>query len=1650
MISSDKAKEFLQSKEIKNLAEQRLKAVQNKLRGDEQRLGMLLINEAEEYKQNEDEYSEDKVKKRRTEIRLHFFDETEEICMWETKFKRVLPVLFGDFAPYIIAAWKNINTLMYQTGYARRSFRAPDSPALFGGRKVDWLDSLLDEFKYDLSLPEYAQYIGYISSYWHLSTTHVFAAAIQADDTIGRAVKKVIIDTIYGKDKIGKISRSIIKSLLLTDVHENHVVIEKLLLSAQRQEGLRQSILESLDETTLSAQKHMMQVVLDNDLLRFSSVVRALDVWCGMEWESAKISTLKRCLQLGFDFLTNPKTIDPALESMDNLEIYMALWASACLDIKNTIPRIETVLKRKEAEKQATALFFLSHIGRPDTQTELALPFLESENLLLTAFAFPNVVSTEEEDKAKHLKILLDLWKRIEDKKYTVEGKVFNWTHHQLLREDVMRKALSFSEIGDFALLEPYFEKMEVYSRRDMAQRFLNPENELSQERRAFIFVVLADRAEWVRDIAFLVLKDIKLLPGEAINAENLLKRKGAELRKGVLNLLFRQEEKEVFESTERLLNSGKIQERLGGLDLLNQLYQKKMNPAQVQQLAEAYKQRKKLSDKELIILSNLNPDNEEYSEENGFGIYDPKKMTLSPPPIDRLNCGDISDAKEGDSRHPYDFDLARLAAILEEMLQLFEVNKNHEYEIEEWDKTMTKKLLGNSSINRRHQYSQTEKDLSPRDILEDFPLHEAWEKWYKESDFTPKELWLFGIFARPSWGYSYGRKPDFLKTLKAFFKPYIPHKIYKTDSFQGLWSAINIVDALSGVYPFEGENDFCLETAESILSFIPKENLAIQSDENHHNSWRGNDPIDFWMRKIKHSLKGMNKAQLSKAWNLSNWFFRSAKAKRIRNSTDWRPSINLNVAAYKQGLINEDDFTESILFGLNDFRSLTTKDKKQQSEYQKDEEVMHIVSKCVNRVLDIELKRGDTETLLTPQVTKFQSIYGIDRLIGILSALKKDNLQKGYVYSWGGQSSKKESFSHLLRVCYPKKEETLADFSAAVKKAKISEQRILEVAMYSPQWLPMIQEFFGWKKLTDAVWWFHAHTKESGYEADDRWTSDVNTYTSLTPSELSDGAVDVQWFKEVYKGLKKARWEKLYTAAKYISTGPGYRRAQIFADAMLGNFKIKALTDEIVDKRNQDKVRAFGLVPLNKRNPEADILKRYKILQRFLKESKQFGSQRQVSEKAAVKVSMENLARTAAYPDPIRLSWAMEALEAKEILEKSKPFVENGVEIVLQIDEAGMTHLNVTKEGKILKAIPAKLRKNKTVLQLKEYRKTLKEQYRRTRKALEEAMCRGDEFKVSEIDSLLQHPVVAPQLKNLILSYSDADKTTVGYYEKGNLVVPEKNTFTLPDEAFIRLAHCTDLHKSGNWSDLQSDCFRNKRIQPFKQIFRELYLPTHDELTEVTTSRRYAGHQVQPKKTVALLKTRGWTVDPDTGLRKVYHKENLIVNLFALADWFTPGDVEAPTLETVSFTDRDSHKLVPFKELSPLIFSEVMRDIDLVVSVAHAGGVDPEASHSTIEMRTVMAEETAMLLNLKNVKLKGNHITIKGKLADYSVHLGSGVVHKMPGGYLSILPVHSAHRGRIFLPFADDDPKTSEILSKMLLLAEDDKIQDPTVLRQL
>ena len=101
--------------------------------------------------------------------------------------------------------------------------------------------------------------------------------------------------------------------------------------------------------------------------------------------------------------------------------------------------------------------------------------------------------------------------------------------------------------------------------------------------------------------------------------------------------------------------------------------------------------------------------------------------------------------------------------------------------------------------------------------------------------------------------------------------------------------------------------------------------------------------------------------------------------------------------------------------------------------------------------------------------------------------------------------------------------------------------------------------------------------------------------------------------------------------------------------------------------------------MPLSRKTPEKDLLKRYQFIQKFKKESKQFGSQKQSSEASAVTIALENLARTAGYDDPLRLTWAMESKTVQQILATTKPIELDETVITLHIDPpVSYTHLTL------------------------------------------------------------------------------------------------------------------------------------------------------------------------------------------------------------------------------------------------------------------------------------------------------------------------------------------------------------------------------------
>ncbi len=214
-----------------------------------------------------------------------------------------------------------------------------------------------------------------------------------------------------------------------------------------------------------------------------------------------------------------------------------------------------------------------------------------------------------------------------------------------------------------------------------------------------------------------------------------------------------------------------------------------------------------------------------------------------------------------------------------------------------------------------------------------------------------------------------------------------------------------------------------------------------------------------------------------------------------------------------------------------------------------------------------------------------------------------------------------------------------------------------------------------------------------------------VARYSKITPQSFNDGAFDAKWFDEAYNLLGEKRFGQVYKAAKYISGGGNHKRSQMYADAHLGRIDIKEFKQIIIDTRNKDKLMTYGLIKPSK-NLASDILERYEYIHLYLKGSKKYGAQRRASEARAVAVALENLARTAGYDNVVRLTWNMEIEKLESIQGYFEPVEVDNIQMWLEISSEGDAEIKVLKDGKKLKNIPARLKKDAYVIEIKGIKK--------------------------------------------------------------------------------------------------------------------------------------------------------------------------------------------------------------------------------------------------------------------------------------------------------------------------------------------------------
>ena len=1544
---------------------------------------------------------------------------------------------------------------------------------------------------------------------------------------------KELIDLIKGalgsqKSKID-LNYSIMQAIFISNNKELLELTGKLLLAAKLQEGIRQEICENMDRGLQENFEYMFKIIYDNNLIRFSSVKRALATWTGLTRdESDDISKFgKKELEIINKLIANPKYEDELLKSDDNVEVYLGLWNKSTRDIKYSVEAMEKLLKSSKYHIKLLISYYLDIIENKDYQREIAKKVIkeygkDNKNIVEILACYldfaigyiypshfkddiksgklnPKTYFKDKKEALEFFDILENAFSLMKEKSKVFDPCIFPWNIESIDTEKISTTLLFIAILYPDDILKNkvmgYIKEIDTWNRgRFLEVLFEKPSN---KEQKDFIITMLSDRTS-AGVTAYEIVKNNNLTKEYPREIEDLLRLKNADTRKNLIDLLMSQDKKELLISIDNLVSAKNENKRLAGLDILNLANSKQKPLYDKKEVKKLIEKISKPTGAEKILIENLSDKKKKESENSLSKLYNTEYKLDLPYEIKEVEKLSKTIKKNKKSEYIIENSLNikkmftkstdELFNIVKKLSELYIKNEDYEY----------MSFYTKEYILLRDGFSIT-KDVNnvpynERQKLSNYPLEDVWRDFYKNEIKDFSTLWQLNVLLTRE--YNGGINDSNIKECQDFYKKLLGFDItelrtklkkanlkyiFTENYYNDTGYVLEIISMLYKEYCKENK-DYLFEIGKVFTGYLLENFEAkdiVEQKERYNkeiyynvNIYYLNPGIYYLFARIIPYLEFYsNEKSFIESFILR--YNLDEKIKKYTNENlkgceiggrrkglelrDYTIAIVLNIAEkdliYKDILEIEnktEDEKKEVFWSLdtymNNYRNILAKKENKRlvnlNQFMLNEALKIIYNegrKIVNYLVQNELKRGDSPTIYSKLLHEIDRIEGIDYLVQILQALGKETLDRTSYY-WGGDDSKKAVLSHLLKVCYPTEKDNSKELAKKLKGTDITEQRLVEVAMYASQWLEIIESYLGWKGLVSGCYYFQAHMSD----VDKNKEGLIAKYTPISIDDLRDGAFDIDWFKSAYKELGEKKFEMLYDSAKYISDGAKHSRARMFADAVNGKLNLKETEKKIEDKRNKDLVASYSLIPLLK-DKQKDALHRYQFLQKFLKDSKQFGAQRRASEAKAVNISLENLSRNMGYSDVTRLIWNMETALINEMKEYFVPKKLDDVDVYIKIDDLGQSEIIYEKAGKELKSLPTKLKKDKYIEAIKEVHKNLKEQYRRSRKMLEEAMEDGIEFYGYEIENLMTNPVIAPILKSLVFKMGN----DLGYYVDKKLKSAKKKSVAVKDDSLLKIAHCFDLFESGEWSAYQKDIFDRELKQPFKQVFRELYVKTVDEKGR-DKSLRYAGHQVQPAKTVALLKTRRWIIDGQEGLEKVYYKKNIIAKIFALADWFSPADIEAPTLEEVQFFDRKTFKPILIDNVPDLVFTEVMRDIDLVVSVAHIGDVDPEASHSTIEMRKAIVEFNCKLFKLKNVKFSENHVLIKGERAEYSIHLGSGLVHQKAGSAINVLPVHSQHRGRVFLPFIDDDPKTAEIMAKVILFAQDEKIKDVFILEQI
>ncbi|SBT46894.1 DUF4132 domain-containing protein [Micromonospora narathiwatensis] len=344
-------------------------------------------------------------------------------------------------------------------------------------------------------------------------------------------------------------------------------------------------------------------------------------------------------------------------------------------------------------------------------------------------------------------------------------------------------------------------------------------------------------------------------------------------------------------------------------------------------------------------------------------------------------------------------------------------------------------------------------------------------------------------------------------------------------------------------------------------------------------------------------------------------------------------------------------------------------------------------------------------------------------------------------------------------------------------------------------------------------------------------------------------------------------------------------------------------------------------------------------------------------------------------------------------------------------------------------------------------------------------------------------HPVTGSLALRLLWTVIDLDRAVTALpAADGRFTLVTGETIVPGPQARVRVWHpvAADPEEVRLW---RAYILAHEVAQPFKQAFREVYLLTPAEEETGVYSNRFAAHVLRYQQTYALMKERRWATNylggwdggydgeakrdfPAQGLRAAFYHQQA-------GDEGGGHEVMFCTTDQVRFQRSCGRQweTVSLAEVPPVVFSEAMRDVDLFIGVASIATDPTWADRGTDrrfaywqgvafgdltpggQVRRQVIEHLLPKLKIRDrARLAGHYLVVEGRKRTYRIHVGSGNILMSPNDqYLCIVPARGTKKvtGVRFVPFEGDE-MLAVVLSKAFLLADDHRITDPSILRQI